>query len=263
MNSGILEEQSGEKDAPPAQPGSTFEPEPAGLGNEAVSHRTVKTYVMRSGRITSSQERDYEELSHVWCIPYENKHLNFVDIFGNTNPITIEIGFGMGTATAEIAAAHPDINYLGIEVHKPGIGRLLGEIRTRNLRNLYIIEYDALEVLENMVNDESVNAFHVFFPDPWPKLKHHKRRLVQRPHTDLFSKKLAAGGYFYMVTDWVEYAEFALEQLRKTPGLENNYTAFAEPQPWRPQTKFERKGIKAEHAITELFFVKKEKTADD
>lgn len=221
-------------------------------------YRAVKTYVLRAGRMTAAQERDYAELSNVWCIPYENKKLNFLDIFGNTNPVVIEIGFGMGTATAIIAENNPDINYIGIEVHTPGVGKLLGDIRTKDLKNLYIIEHDALDVLENMVVDGSVNGFHIFFPDPWQKKRHHKRRMLQRPRTDLFAKKLAPGGYLYFVTDWQEYADFALEQLNETPGLHNKYDGFAEHQEWRPQTKFERKGLEKDHVINELFFLKDE-----
>ena len=224
--------------------------------SDVIHQRTVKTYVMRIGRMTTAQERQYNELSPAWCIPFENKKLNFVDVFGNTNPIIIEIGFGMGDATAELAQANPDINYLGIEVHKPGVGKLLGEIKKRDLKNLYIIEYDALDVLEYMVGDNSVNGFHIFFPDPWPKKRHHKRRLVQRPKTDLFTQKLTPGGYLYFVTDIIEYAEFALEQLKNTPHLKNKYDGFAEPQKWRAQTKFERKGMAADRQITEIYFEK-------
>ena len=220
--------------------------------------RTVKTYVMRSGRMTAAQERSYKELSPAWCIPFENKKLNFIDVFGNTNPIVVEIGFGMGDATVKIAQAHPEINYLGIEVHRPGVGKILSEIKKRELKNLFVIEYDALDVLECMIGDNSVNGFHIFFPDPWPKKRHHKRRLVQRPKTDLLSQKLAPDGYIYFVTDIIDYAEFALEQLTDTPHLKNKYQGFAEPQEWRVSTKFERKGIAADRQITELFFEKKE-----
>ena len=242
MENNILQNQSEQK--------SETDPLPASY------KRTVKTFVMRIGRMTAAQERAYNELSPAWCIPFENKKINFVDIFGNTNPIIIEIGFGMGDATAELAQANPNINYLGIEVHKPGVGKLLGEIKKRDLKNLYIIEYDALDVLEYMVGDNCVNGFHIFFPDPWPKKRHHKRRLVQRPKTDLFAQKLAPGGYIYFVTDIEEYAEFALEELENTPHLKNRYKGFAEPQPWRAQTKFERKGMAADRKITELFFEK-------
>ena len=220
-------------------------------------NRAIKTYVLRKGRMTQAQERDYNELSPLWCIPYKNEKLNLIDVFGNTNPVVIEIGFGMGTATAEIAANNPDTNYIGIEVHTPGVGRLLGEIRNRDLKNLYIIEHDALEVLENMIGDDSVNGIHIFFPDPWQKKKHHKRRMVKRPNTDLFAKKLCEGGYVYFVTDWLEYAEFALDELKNTPLLKNKYDGFAESQSWRPKTKFERKGLEAERPISELYFEKK------
>ena len=192
--------------------------------------RTIKTYVMRSGRMTAAQERSYNELAPAWCIPFENKKLNFIDVFGNTNPIIVEIGFGMGDATIKIAEENPDINYLGIEVHKPGVGKVLSEIKKRELKNLYVIEYDALDVLETMIGDNSVNGFHIFFPDPWHKKRHHKRRLVQRPRTDLFAQKLTPGGYIYFVTDIIDYAEFALEQLEQTPHLKNKYYGFAEPQ---------------------------------
>ena len=232
---------------------SDTDPLPA---EQNIHKRTVKTYVMRIGRMTAAQERQYKDLSPAWCIPFENKKLNFVDIFGNTNPIILEIGFGMGDATAALAQANPDINYIGVEVHKPGVGKLLGEIKKRELKNLYIIEYDALDVLECMIGDNSLNGIHIFFPDPWPKKRHHKRRLVQRPKTDLFAQKLAPGGYLYFVTDIIEYAEFALEELNATQHLKNKYQGFAEPQPWRAQTKFERKGMAADRQITELFFEK-------
>ena len=233
------------------------EPLPEGLQKENIIRREVKTYVLRIGRMTDAQERSYNELSPVWCIPSENKKLNFVDIFGNTNPIIIEIGFGMGDVTAKLAQENPNINYIGIEVHKPGVGKLLSEIKKRDLKNLYIIEHDALEVLEQMIGDNSVNGFHIFFPDPWPKKRHHKRRLLQRPRTNLLAQKLAPEGYLYFVTDWFEYAEFALEELNQTENLENKYDGFAEPQEWRGQTKFERKGLNADRSITEIFFVKK------
>ncbi len=221
-------------------------------------YRTIKTFVLRQGRMTEGQQRDYEELSGKWCLPFANQMLNFTDIFQNTNPVVIEIGFGMGKATAIIAEQNPDKNYIGIEVHRPGVGRLLGEIKTRELKNLFIIQYDALDVLAQMIPDSSVSAFHIFFPDPWPKKKHHKRRLVQRPRTDLFAKKLSAGGYICMATDWEPYAEFALEELTNTAGLKNKYSGFAEKQTWRPETKFEAKGIDAERVIRELVFEKVE-----
>lgn len=224
--------------------------------SSAPFYRGVKTYVLRKGRMTQAQNRDYADLSPVWCIPFENKKINLLDVFGNANPVVVEIGFGMGSATAEIAEKNPDINYIGIEVHTPGVGKLLGEIKKRDLKNLYIIEHDALEVLEEMIVDEAVSGFHIFFPDPWPKKRHHKRRLVQRPNTDLFARKLSSNGYIYFVTDWFEYAEFALAELDATQGIHNKYEMFAETQNWRPETKFEKRGIDASRCIAELFFEK-------
>ena len=220
--------------------------------------RSIKTYVLRIGRMTDAEKRNYNELHDVYCIPFEHKTLNFTEIFQNTNPVTMEIGFGMGHATSIIAKDNPNMNYIGSEVHVPGVGRLLSEIKKNQLKNLFIIEYDALEILESMIPDNSLQAFHIFFPDPWPKKKHHKRRLVQRPHTDLLAKKLAPGGYIYMATDWDEYAETAYEALSDTPSLKNKYEGFAPHQEWRPRTKFEQKGIDAGREIHELFFVKEE-----
>ena len=225
---------------------------------ENIIRREIKTFVLRASRMTDAQKRDYETLSAKWCIPFEKKNLNFADIFGNSNPVVVEIGFGMGAATAIIAEQNPNVNYLGIEVHTPGVGRLLGNIRDNNLQNLYIIEHDAMEVLEFMIPDNSVSGFHVFFPDPWPKKKHHKRRLMQRPRTNLLAKKLYAGGYIYMATDWEPYAEFALEELNLTETMKNKYDGFAPNQEWRPETKFEHKGLVAERKISEIFFVKED-----
>jgi tRNA (guanine-N7-)-methyltransferase len=221
-------------------------------------YRTIKTYVMRAGRMTSAQEKAYKDLAHIYCVPFQESAVNLVDVFGNTNPIIVEIGFGMGAATIQIAKENPNINYLGIEVHKPGVGRVLSEIRANDLKNLYIIEHDALDVLEKMIGDNSVDGFHVFFPDPWPKKKHHKRRLMRRPNTNMLQRKLRSGGYLYMCTDWEEYAQEALEELKATEGLSNKFDDFAPHQEWRPMTKFERKGLEAGREIRELFFVKKD-----
>ncbi|MDR2898160.1 MAG: tRNA (guanosine(46)-N7)-methyltransferase TrmB [Spirochaetaceae bacterium] len=221
--------------------------------------------------MTEAQKRGYAELSGRWCLPFEQKPLNYTDIFDNTNPVVIEIGFGMGTATAIIAAENPEINYIGIEVHTPGVGKLLHEIRERDLRNVRIIEHDAVEALEYMIPDNSVAAFHVFFPDPWPKKRHHKRRFMQRPRTDLLASKLCSRdetpqghplGYLYMATDWEPYGISAMEELTATPTLVNSAAdvpgGFAPRQEWRPETKFEMKGLRAERDIWELYFFKEQ-----
>ncbi len=225
------------------------------MSENEVQFSSIKTFVMRKGRMTEAQKKAYAGLAEKWCIPYTAKPLDFSAIFGNTNPVIVEIGFGMGDATAEIAEQNPDINYLGLEVYKAGVGKLLSEIERRNLQNLRIIEHDALEVLQTMVSDHSLAGFHVFFPDPWQKKKHHKRRLMHRPRTELLTAKLKEDGYIYMVTDWEDYAEDAFAELSATAGLKSKYEGFAPPQPWRPQTKFKQKGMKKAHVIRELMFV--------
>jgi tRNA (guanine-N7-)-methyltransferase len=224
------------------------------------SHRGIRSYVLRSGRMTAAQQRAYEELSPRYCLSGFAPVPSYAAVFGNPHPVTIEIGFGMGIATAWIAQDNPDRNYLGIEVHKPGIGRLLWEIEHRALENIRIIECDAVETLEYRIADESAAGFHIFFPDPWPKKKHHKRRLITRPFTDLLAEKLAPGAYLYMVTDSEDYAQWALAELSATAKLRNPYrdhaAGFAPPQSWRPPTKFEAKGRAKNHVIRELYFCK-------
>ncbi|MDR0670229.1 MAG: tRNA (guanosine(46)-N7)-methyltransferase TrmB [Treponema sp.] len=228
--------------------------------------RGIKSYVLRSGRVSAAQKRAYDTWSPRYCVPFSAGILDYAALFGNSRPVTIEIGFGMGTATARIAQENPDRNYLGLEVHKPGIGRLLWEIEKRSLENIRIVEYDAVETLERMIGPNSTAAFHIFFPDPWPKKRHHKRRLVTRPFTGVLAEKLRPGGYIYMVTDWEDYARWALAELSATAGLRNSGTpcspaaggpwAFAPPQAWRPRTEFEAKGLAKGHKIWELYVVK-------
>jgi len=215
----------------------------------------LKSYVIRAGRFTAAQKNAYASLSDNFLIPFCEEKLDFSKIFKNKN-VTMEIGFGTGIATAEIAQANPDKNYLGIEVHRPGIGRLLWEIEKRSLSNIKIIEYDAVHVVQKMIGQNSLDAVHIFFPDPWPKKKHHKRRLVQRPFTQTLADCLKPHGYLYMVTDWEEYAVYALEELKAAAGLQNAYESFSEPQPWRAKTKFEQKGLDMKHLIREIMFVK-------
>ena len=191
-----------------------------------------------------------------FLIPFSDNNIDFSKIFQNKN-ITMEIGFGMGAATAQIARDNPEMNYIGVEVHRPGIGRLLWEIKNQSLSNIRIIEYDASIAAGTMIPSLSLDAIHIFFPDPWPKKRHKKRRLIQRPFTETLAKCLKHEGYLYMVTDWEDYGLQALEELTLTAGLQNAYNGFADPQTWRPQTKFEKKGIAGNHTIRELFFIKK------
>jgi tRNA (guanine-N7-)-methyltransferase len=227
-----------------------------GFTMESVPSSRIRSYVLRAGRETAAQRRAYDSLSGKFIIPFENGEINFANIFCNDNRVIAEIGFGMGEATAIIAGENPAKNYLGIEVHKPGIGKLLWEIEQRPLSNIRIVECDAAVVFEKMIPPLSLEGIHLFFPDPWPKKRHHKRRLVKRPFTAVLAEKLKPGGYLYMVTDWEDYALWALEELNTTQTLSNPSGGFAQPQAWRPRTSFERKGLAKNHQVRELLFQK-------
>jgi len=216
----------------------------------------LKSYVIRTGHYTAAQKKAYDELSGAYLVNFQEEKLDFNKIFANTNGVTLEIGFGSGLATVAIAETNPDKNYLGIEVHRPGIGRLLWEIERKHLSNIRIIEYDAVNVIEQMIPEGSLEAVHAFFPDPWPKKRHRKRRLIQRPFTQKLAACLKDGGYLYMVTDWEDYALHALEELNATAALHNAYEGFSSPQSWRPVTRFEQKGLAKDHMIRELYFVR-------
>jgi len=217
----------------------------------------LKSYVKRQGRFTEAQKKAYETLAAKYIIPVSENYLDFESIFNSGSDVTMEIGFGSGFATAEIAAANLQKNYLGIEVHRPGIGRLLWETENRQLSNIRIIEYDAVFIAQKMIKPQSLSAIHIFFPDPWPKKRHRKRRLIQRPFTEDLAACLKQDGYLYMATDWEDYAIHALEELNATTALKNMYENFAVPQSWRPKTRFEEKGLAKDHAIRELMFRKK------
>jgi tRNA (guanine-N7-)-methyltransferase len=169
----------------------------------------------------------------------------------------VEIGFGMGHVTVELARTYPEYNYLGIEVYPPGVGRVLNAIHTMNLENLRVIQADAAQVLESMIPAESIHGFHIFFPDPWPKKKHHKRRLLQAGFLHTIAGRLQPGGCFYAVTDWEDYAEQILEAVAGEELLVNPYNAYAPPRQWRPKTSFQRKGEQKEHSIREIWAEKR------
>ena len=214
----------------------------------------IKSYVIRNGRMSEAQKRAYQNLSPSFCIKLKDKIENYQTVFGNSNPVIIEIGFGSGNAIASLAEQNPAINYLGIEVFRAGIGRLLWEIEKRGLNNIRIIEGDAVGIIRDFLPKNTASAFHIFFPDPWPKKRHHKRRLVTRPFTLLLKDAMLPGAYIYMVTDWADYADWAMTELSATPGLSNQYEGFASGITWRPRTRFETKGLNKNHLISELYF---------
>ena len=224
--------------------------------NQPGGDRPVRSYVLRSTRMSNLQRRSYRELLPRYSIPFRGETIDPKVVFPDAEKIVAEIGFGMGEATIAMALANPKTGYLGIEVHKPGVGKVLSEIDTQKIENLKVINHDAVEVFQTMLPHASLDGIHIFFPDPWPKKKHHKRRLIQTSFIELVLPRLKEGGYLYCCTDWEEYAQEMLEVCSSTKGLRNNYAGFAEAQKWRPRTKFESKGIDKAHTIRELLFSK-------
>jgi tRNA (guanine-N7-)-methyltransferase len=214
--------------------------------------REIRSYVLRQGRTTPSQQRALDELLPRFGIPFSNEFLQPGRTFGRPAPLVLEIGSGMGETTAAVAQAHPDTDYVAVEVHGPGVGSLLKKIDELALGNLRIIRHDAVQVLEHMIPDASLAGIHIFFPDPWPKKRHHKRRLVQAPFAALAVSKLARGGYLHLATDWPDYAAQMDEVLSAVPQL-----ARGDPRQ-RPVTKFERRGIGLGHPVRDLLFFRKE-----
>ena len=220
--------------------------------------REIKSFVLRGQKLKDYQIQALKDHYHDYAIPYsENEKLDFQKVFENKNPVVIEIGFGMGESTLKIAKANPDVNYIGIEVFLYGFSKLLANASKEGLKNLKVMRFDAVQVLQDMVQDSSVDGFHVFFPDPWPKKRHHKKRLIQVPFAELLASKLKKGGYIYCVTDWEEYAKQMLEVFDKVSSLENPYGGFAPERPWRPETGFERKGLEKDYVINEVWVEKR------
>jgi tRNA (guanine-N7-)-methyltransferase len=217
--------------------------------------RSIRSYVLRQGRMTDAQRAAHERLLPHYGVPFSATPLDFARVFGRHAPVVLEIGFGMGETTAEIAASNPQIDYLGVEVHAPGVGSLLRMIETRQLTNLRIVQHDAAEVVEHMIPAASMSGIHVFFPDPWPKKRHHKRRLLQVDFARLLSSRLRPGGYLHIATDWEEYAEWILEVLAQTE-LENSAGRYAPRPAYRPLTKFERRGLALGHAVYDIVFLR-------
>jgi len=218
------------------------------------SHRPIRSFVLRQGRMSNAQTRALETLLPRHGIPYREALLDLDAAFGRAAPKVLEIGFGMGDSTAAIAAAHPQNDYLGIEVHGPGVGSLLNQIEALGLTNLRVIQHDAVEVLKHMIAPASLDGVHIFFPDPWHKKKHHKRRLIQPELVALLCEKLKDGGYLHAATDWQEYAEHILAVLAAEPKLANTAADYAPKPDYRPLTKFEQRGIKLGHGVWDIVF---------
>jgi len=221
----------------------------------------IRSFVLRQGRVSNAQQRYFDEGMPRWGIPYAAAPLDLNAAFGRNAPKFLEIGCGMGETTVHIAAAHPDHDYLGIEVHAPGVGSLLKEIARRELTNLRVIRHDAVEVLRDMIPPGTLAGIHIYFPDPWPKKRHHKRRLIQPPFVALLASRLAPDGYLHCATDWEEYARQMLAVLSAEPLLANPADSFAPRPEWRPQTKFEARGLRLGHGVWDVLFRRRPETA--
>ncbi len=224
------------------------------MEREETQSSGIKSFRLRGKRMTRAQNaaliRSWDRFGIEFGTTVDTKVL-----FPNAKEVIIEIGFGMGDATAEIAKAHPDNGYIAIEVHPPGIGKLLSLIEEHELTNVYIIEGDAIEILQTMFADHGINGFHLFFPDPWPKLKHNKRRIVNAEFLSLIHQKLIKGGYINIATDWVPYAEWIKDAFANSV----QFIGGEVPRPdWRPYTKFEGKGLAKEHRVSDFHYTAKD-----
>jgi tRNA (guanine-N7-)-methyltransferase len=219
-----------------------------------VESRAVRSYKLRGRRITEGQQEAWDRLWPVFGIENSETKINLAELFPDSKRIIMEIGFGMGEATAQIAAADPTTGYLAVEVHRPGIGKLLARIEEGGLKNVRAIEGDAFEVFEQMIVDSSLDGVHLFFPDPWPKARHYKRRIVNQEFIAAVAAKIKPGGYFHIATDWQPYAEWIAEEFTK----QTLFTGGEVQRPdWRPLTRFEDQGINKEHPVADFRFVKK------
>jgi tRNA (guanine-N7-)-methyltransferase len=221
---------------------------------QSVPQRRIRSFVRRTGRTTAGQARALDALGPKYILPYRAQALDLQATFGRAAPTILEIGFGMGEATAHIAALRPAENFLCCEVHDPGVGALLMRIADQQLENIRIVAHDAVEVLDHMLAPGSLAGVHIFFPDPWHKLRHHKRRLVQPPLVAKLASRLASGGYLHCATDWEHYAQQMLEVLGAEPLLQNTAAGYAERPAYRPLTKFENRGLRLGHGVWDLVF---------
>jgi tRNA (guanine-N7-)-methyltransferase len=233
--------------------GRTDDPESANTR----AHRPIRSFVTRAGRISTAQQRALDELLPVFGVPYQRQPVDFAKLFGRESRVILEIGFGMGETTARLAASCPDADFIGVEVHTPGVGALLKSIGEEKLSNLRIVKHDAVEVLQDMIPDGSLYGVHIFFPDPWHKARHHKRRLIQPPLVALIVKKLANGGYLHCATDWENYADQIKDVLGRTSSLVMAPASRQNPLLARPATKFEARGVRLGHGVWDVIAIKR------
>src|SRR3989338_1369311 len=240
----MIEEGGGARSPPPLQP----------MTDTELKNRHIRSYVLRQGRVSPAQQRACDTLLPRFGIPYAAQPLDLDQAFGHAAQKILEISFGMGDSTATIALAHPENDYLALEVHTPGVGNLLKLIDLHQISNIRIIQHDAVEVLRDMIGDATLDGVHIFFPDPWHKARHNKRRLIQAPFVAQLVQKLKPAGYIHVATDWQDYAEQVLAVLSAEPLLENTADGYAPRPAYRPLTKFEQRGIRLGHGVWDLVF---------
>ncbi len=224
------------------------------MSNDATAHGHIRSFVLRQGRVSNAQARHYETTMPRFGIPYRVAPLDLVAVFGRVAPTVLEIGFGMGETTAKIAQGHAETDYLALEVHTPGVGSLLKQIVEAELTNVRIVQHDAVEVVRDMIRPASLAGIHIFFPDPWPKKRQQKRRLIQAPFVALLASRLAPGGYLHCATDWEEYAHQMLDVLSGERSLTNTAEGFSPRPEYRPLTKFEQRGLRLGHGVWDVVF---------
>ncbi len=241
----------------PGSPPEPYGPHPSGphpSGPQPSQPRAIRSYVLRTGRLTTGQARALEELGPRFVLPLAAAPADWDRIFGRSAPRVLEVGFGMGEATAALAQAQPERDFIGVEVHSPGVGALLLRMRDMQLHNLRIVRDDAVQVLRDMIPAGSLDAVHVYFPDPWHKKRHHKRRLIQPDFVALVAARLRPGGLLHCATDWQDYAEHMLQVLQAHPLLRNTAQGFSARPPWRMPSKFEQRGLRLGHGVWDLVF---------
>ena len=232
-------------------------PPPGPKAGPITPHRPLRSFVLRAGRMGSGQVRALAELGPRFVLPLSAQPPDWTAVFGREAPRILEIGFGMGQATAQIAAARPGLDFIGIEVHEPGVGALLREIGDRGLSNLRVVQHDAVEVLALMVAPASLDGVHIYFPDPWHKKRHNKRRLIQPAFVAQLVGRIKPGGYLHCATDWQPYAEQMLAVLSAEAALVNSAAGYAPKPEWRPLTKFEHRGLQLGHGVWDLLFTRR------
>ena len=226
------------------------------MEEKEAGRRPVRSFVLRGGRLTGGQKRALDEFWPRFGIEKGESLLDFEAVFGNDAPVVMEIGFGNGDATWQMAQAHPAENYLGVEVHQPGIGRLLLKMKQHGIRNIRIANDDAMEFLRERVPEESLAGVRIYFPDPWPKKRHHKRRLIRPSFIGLLASRMRPGALLHLATDWEPYAEHMLEVMRSSDDFVNLSPSgdFCDQPEWRPETKYERRGEGLGHQVRDLLF---------